>query len=122
MNKLEQKPITGREAIDDETSQFAALIQFYRAFNSRDMVGMKSNWQQSLDIAMDNPLGGITRGWDDIRAVYERIFSGPARVYVEFYDYTIHSHGEVFYAVGRERGQLEKDGSVIDNPHFRQHT
>lgn len=55
---------------------------------------------------MYNPLGGIKRGWSEIRSVYERIFSGEARVTVEFYDYTIHRFGGVFYAVGRERGQL----------------
>ena len=39
---------------------------------------------------MDNPLGGIMRGWDNIREVYQRIFEGRAQVYVEYFDYTIH--------------------------------
>lgn len=56
---------------------------------------------------MDNPLGGITRGWEEIQAVYERIFNGSAKVYVEFYDYTIHITNDIFYAVGRERGTLQ---------------
>lgn len=55
---------------------------------------------------MDNPLGGIKRGWDSIRPVYERLFSGPAQVYVEFFDYTIHESPAIFYAVGRERGHF----------------
>ena len=114
MSKKEATPITGMEKVEDQKSQLGALVQFYRAFNTRDMAEMKHNWHQSADIAMDNPLGGIMRGWNEIGPVYERIFSGPARVKVEFHDYTIHSCGEVFYAVGRERGRFEKDGTVID--------
>ena len=62
---------------------------------------------------MDNPLGGIKRGWPEIRAVYERIFSGPGRVEVEFHDYTLHVIGDMFYAVGRERGILEARGTKL---------
>jgi len=35
-------------------------------------------------------------------------------VQVEFHDYTIHVVGDVFYAVGRERGTLEDDGINLD--------
>lgn len=100
-------PITGQEDQGDLSLPYHALVQFYYAFNNRDVNIMSRNWDQSDEIAMDNPLGGIKRGWNEIKAVYERIFSGPAKVYVEFYDYTIHVVNEVFYAVGRERGQLE---------------
>jgi ketosteroid isomerase-like protein len=62
---------------------------------------------------MDNPLGGIKRGWPEIRAVYEKIFNGVAKVKVEFYNYTIHECGDVFYAVGRERGRLTTDESEL---------
>ncbi len=77
---------------------------------------MSRNWAQTHEIAMDNPLGGIKRGWEEIRAVYERIFNGPAKVYVEFYDYTIHESGDMFYAVGRERGEFSLCGSTIKLP------
>jgi len=110
----EQRPITGRETVDAAATPLAALVQFYRAFNAGDMVEMAENWEQSPDIAMDNPLGGIKRGWNEIKDVYARIFGGPAKVYVEYYDYTIHVHGAVFYAVGRERGRFEKDGETIE--------
>ena len=63
---------------------------------------------------MDNPLGGIRRGWADIRRVYDRIFNGAATVNVEFYDYTIHRFGEIFYAVGRERGRLRTGDVSLD--------
>lgn len=99
-----QIPITGEEGQGELKSPFEALVQFYHAFNSRNMHEMADNWAQSDDIAMDNPLGGIKRGWSEIKPVYEGIFNGPARVYVEFYDYTVRETLEIFYAVGRERG------------------
>lgn len=99
-----QIPITGREEVGEQASPFSALVQFYRAFNKRDLALMSQNWSHSGDIAMDNPLGGIKRGWQEIGPAYERIFTGPAEVYVEYYDYTIHETTGMFYAVGRERG------------------
>jgi ketosteroid isomerase-like protein len=66
------------------------------------------------ELVMNNPLGGMKRGWEEIRGVYERIFSSGASVAVEFYDYTIHLHGELFYAVGRERGRFEGKGKTLD--------
>jgi len=99
-----QTPITGEEEQGDMTMPFEALVQFYHAFNHRDMNAMEDNWAQTDEIAMDNPLGGIKRGWSEIGPVYERLFNGPAKVYVEYYDYTIHEAPEMFYAVGRERG------------------
>ena len=109
-----QTPITGNEDPGDLSSPFQALVQFYHAFNSGDMDEMSSNWEESEDIAMDNPLGGIKRGWSEIAGVYENIFNGPARVYVEYYDYTVHEHGEMFYAVGRERGFFRLGERQID--------
>lgn len=108
-----QEPITGKENQGDLSSPYQALVQFYRAFNSRDMQMMLENWAQSDEIAMDNPLGGIKRGLAEIQPVYERIFSGPAEVYVEYYDYTIHETAEMFYAVGRERGYFRLGGEEI---------
>jgi hypothetical protein len=63
---------------------------------------------------MDNPLGGIKRGWNEISEVYSKIFSGPAEVYVEYYDYTIHESAEMFYAVGRERGYFKLNAEKIN--------
>lgn len=109
-----QTPITGNEEQGNLSSPFEVLVQFYHAFNYGDMKEMSENWEQSEDIAMDNPLGGIKRGWSDISSVYEKIFNGPAEVYVEFYDYTIHEHGDMFYAVGRERGYFQLGDTQVD--------
>lgn len=108
-----QQAITGNEDQGQLTSPYQALVQFYCAFNAGDMQMMSDNWAQSDDSAMDNPLGGIKRGWPEIQSVYERIFGGPATVYVEYFDYTIHESAEMFYAVGRERGYFRRDGEDI---------
>ena len=89
----------------------AALNAFYRAFNTRDMHAMEQNWWRNDAASMSNPLGGIARGWPAIREVYARIFGGKAQVRVAFHDYTLHEvglheAGDMFYAVGRERGTL----------------
>ncbi len=114
MNAPIQAPITGRECLVSSQSALYALVGFYGAFNTRDLGAMRRNWSPSDDIAMSNPLGGLHRGWEEIRGVYERIFNGPAKVYVEFYDYTLHESENLFYAVGRERGCLERDGKRLD--------
>lgn len=104
-----QEAITGKEDQGKLSSAYQALVQFYCAFNSCDMKMMSENWARSDEIAMDNPLGGITRGWAEIQPVYERIFDGHAEVYVEYFDYTIHETAEMFYTVGRERGYFRLD-------------
>ena len=108
-----QEAITGKENQGNLSSPYQAVVQFYCAFNSCNMQMMSENWAQSDEIAMDNPLGGIKRGWTEIRSVYERIFNGPAEVYVEHYDYTIHETAEMFCLVGRERGYFRLGGDEI---------
>jgi ketosteroid isomerase-like protein len=108
-----QISITGGENKEGMSLPQQTLIDFYNAFNNKDINKMAKNWAQTDEIAMDNPLGGIKRGWDEIKAVYEHIFNGPAKVYVEFYDYTIHETREMFYAVGRERGELRIGDIVV---------
>ncbi|AAZ96436.1 hypothetical protein Tbd_0483 [Thiobacillus denitrificans ATCC 25259] len=100
-------------AAADAGTPLAALEQFYAAFNARDLGLMARNWARTDDIALDNPLGGIRRGWAEIQPLYERLFSGPARVYVEFHDYTLHAGPELFYAVRRGRGHFRCGGHEI---------
>jgi len=107
-------PITGREGPADSTVPEGALSDFYRAFNSRDLDLMSRIWLTTDEASMDNPLGGIKRGWEEVKGVYERIFSSPATVKVEFFEYRIHADESSFLAVGRERGTLTSDGVRID--------
>jgi hypothetical protein len=107
-------PITGFEDLRDLTHPRHALTQFYRAFNTRDIVLMRQNWSPADDISLNNPIGGTKRGWPEIRRVYEKLFAGPARISAELYNYSLHISGELFYAVGRERGRFESSTTVFD--------
>lgn len=111
--QTEQLPITGNEDLEAVSGPRRALAEFYAAFNGRNIEAMARNWADTDEVVMDNPLGGVMRGWDEIRAVYERIFTGPGRVTVEFFDYTLHEADEVFYTVGRERGELRNDARAL---------
>ena len=82
--------------------------------NEKDFELMQKNWLNNEEIAMDNPLGGIKRGWSEIKSIYSRIFTGQAKVYVEFYDYTIVPMEGGFVAIGRERGSVEIKGEKLD--------
>ncbi|MCK9411479.1 MAG: nuclear transport factor 2 family protein [Prolixibacteraceae bacterium] len=107
--------ITGTEKLSMvENDQLKVLIKFYKAFNQGDMELMQRIWLNSSEASMNNPVGGIKRGWDEIRAVYDKIFNGSAKVYVEFYDFTLHATENMFFATGRERGYFEKDGLRIE--------
>lgn len=95
------------------TTPRATLEEFYAAFNSRDLLLMAQNWAAGMEASMSNPLGGIRRGWADIQGVYRRLFDGPARVYVEFHDYDLHDSGDMFVAVGRERGEFRRGATRV---------
>ena len=109
-----QSPITGSENYGNMKKPFDALVEFYQAFNQGDFELMAENWLQTEDVSMSNPLGGVKRGWTEIRTVYHNIFKGPAKVYVEYYDYAIFEGNGFFQAVGRERGTLELNNKTID--------
>lgn len=101
-----QIPVTGQETNDDQREATQALSQFYRALNARDLKLMQQNWSNTDEAAMDNPLGGIKRGWNEIQPVYQTLFDSKTTYKFEFYDYTLHEADGLFYAVGRERGEL----------------
>jgi hypothetical protein len=104
-------PVTGSEPSSvSSRDPYHALINFYRAFNQRDLSLMTANWSPSEDVVMANPLGGVKRGWSEISAVYTRLFRGAAQVYVEFYDFSVLCEDAMFCATGRERGYFRHNG------------
>ena len=113
-----QEPITGKEELGDLSQPQQALAQFYRAFNTRDLAMIDDNFAASDEVAIDNPLGGIRRGAEVPHKMYEVVFQSPADVHVEFWDYTIHRVGDVFWAVGRERGTYH-DGDTVKDLNIR---
>lgn len=108
-----QTPVTGRERTDDQREAMQALSQFYCALNGRDLNMMERNWANSAESVMDNPLGGIKRGWSEIRTTYEKLFSSKGVYRFEFYDYTLNEVDNLFYVIGRERGELNLDGQLL---------
>lgn len=97
-----------------KNDKLKALIRFYSAFNNRDLKLMKNVWLNTDEASMNNPVGGIMRGWNNIESVYDKIFSGKTKVYVEFYDFTIHSTDNMFLVTGREKGFFENENNKID--------
>jgi hypothetical protein len=109
-----EKAVTGGEVLRGDGGPLDALVKFYRCFNSRDLHGLSSNWLGGDAPSMDNPIGGIRRGWEEISAGYRRLFEGPAKVAVEFYDYTTQQGPDWALFVGRERGVCESAGEKLD--------
>lgn len=108
-----QDPVSGREPGRGDGSALDALADFYRAFNERDIAALEQNWAPGDLPSMDNPIGGIRRGWEEIRAGYQRLFDGPARVEVEFFDYTHQEGADWALFVGRERGNCSSGESRL---------
>ena len=106
--------ITGHETVVDETQPMAALVAFYKAFNQRNLAAMGEYWAQSPDVVMSNPLGGVRKGWQDIEPVYRNLFTGPAQVYVEFYDFVAQHSADMYWVAGRERGYFQKNDTKLD--------
>lgn len=106
--------IDGSLHLDTPHSPIYALNQFYRAFNTSDLQLMKNNWVNGDEASLANPLGGLRRGWQDIEPLYVSLFAGKAEVYVEYFDFIVHERGEIFQAVGRERGYFRRDCDEIE--------
>jgi hypothetical protein len=96
--------ITGRETQSGRGDALDALIGFYRAFNARDLARLAANWEQGDTPSMDNPMGGIRRGWQAISEGYMKLFDGPAIVQVTFQDFTSQGGDDWHLFVGREKG------------------
>ena len=107
------KEITGKEQTGKD-ERLDAVIRFYKAFNEQDIELMKSVWAAEQNIVMCNPLGGVKHGWPEIEQVYHNIFHGRAKVYVEFFDYSMIASPEMFTIIGRERGVFKTSTDLIE--------
>jgi hypothetical protein len=106
--------INGTGVRAGDGSPLDALYDFYRAFNGRDLDGLAANWAEGEAPSMANPIGGIRRSWPAIREGYARLFHGPARVWVEFHDFSAQGCGGYHLFVGRERGFCETPSGRLD--------
>lgn len=105
--------ITGDEDIDLHQPE-GALNEYYRAFNSHDLRLMQQNWEQSEEASLYHPLGGVRRSWEEIRELYEQIFSGPAGVMVQFQEFAIQRYNNTFLCTGVERGILRTQAAALE--------
>jgi len=106
--------ISGEERPAGDGSPLDALKAFYHAFNNKDLAALEANWAEGERPSMDNPIGGIRRGWPAIRAGYEKLFGGPARVRVTFHDFTSDGGDDWHLFVGREKGVCVAGNSTIE--------
>ena len=106
--------ITGKELAAQSSAPLSAMTEFYRAFNGADLAGLEANWAPGDLPSMDNPIGGIRRGWGEIGAGYARLFGGRAIIYVEFFDFTTHGGDDYCLFVGRERGHCGTPETTIE--------
>lgn len=91
-----------------DAGAIAALETFYFAFHARSLEALLGVWAPSELVTLKNPVGGVVRGFEGIRRVYERILAGTARVRVELHDVVADTSPEAAIFSGRERGTLEK--------------
>jgi hypothetical protein len=63
---------------------------------------------------MDNPIGGIRRGWPAIRNAYSLLFEGPATIQIAFHDFTSQGGSDWHLFVGREKGVRMARFETID--------
>lgn len=106
--------ITGSEARQGDGSALDALIVFYSAFNSRNLDALAVNWAQGDAPSMDNPIGGIRRGWRAIKEGYLDLFAGPASIRVTFHDFTSQGGAAWHLFVGREKGTCSVSNTTIE--------
>lgn len=91
-----------------------SLIEsFYYAFNQRDLAVFAQVWAEQDLIQLNNPLGGILRGYEAIAALYDRVLTGTASVWVEFSDIAeFETDGMVVFA-GREQGEFSLNNQTM---------
>lgn len=96
-----------------EAGARAALETFYFAFNNRSIEIFAQIWINHPLIQLNNPLGGILRGYEPIRNLYTHIFNGAANVWVEFEDIVEYFSGEMAIFAGWERGEFTMCDRII---------
>ncbi|MBX4959770.1 YybH family protein [Rhizobium lentis] len=106
--------VDGDETQRGDGSPLDSLIAFYRAFNIGDLAGLEDVWVAGSEPSMDNPIGGIRRGWGQIAEGYSKLFEGLAKVHVTFHDFTSQGGEDWHLFVGRERGVCRTATETLD--------
>lgn len=106
--------ITGQEINTNPTEAVGALVEYYEAFNGRNMELMELNWIDSDEASIDYPLGGHQHGWKSISRIYDHVFRLKAKLNIELQDFAIHEAGESFLCVGRELIRFWRDNATFE--------
>lgn len=91
----------------------AALESFYHSFNQQSGEVLRDVWADDPLVQLNNPLGGILRGIEGVVDLYDKIFHGPADVWVEFHDIMEHAGSDVVMFAGRERGEFRIGDTAV---------
>jgi ketosteroid isomerase-like protein len=62
------------------TTPADAALAFYQAFEARDVDAMMATWAEDEEIVCVHPGGARMIGYDAVRAGWEQIFAGDARL------------------------------------------
>jgi hypothetical protein len=87
---------------------------FYYAFNNRDLNVLGKVWANHDLIQLNNPLGGILRGYEPIAELYGHVFNGPASVWVEFSDIVEFQAENMVVFAGRETGEFTVNDQTLE--------
>lgn len=91
-----------------------ALVEsFYYAFNQRNFEVFSQVWANDNLIQLNNPLGGILRGYEAIASLYQSIFTGAASVWVELSDIVEYQSNDTVIFAGREQGEFKKTKIIV---------
>ncbi len=102
------------QAHDQGINGARALVEsFYYAFNQRDMEVFAQVWANHELIQLNNPLGGILRGYEPISNLYRNIFTGHASVWVELDDIVEFQSDAMIVFAGRETGEFTKGWKTV---------
>lgn len=89
------------------------MESFYYAFNHRDLAVLGMVWADHELIQLNNPLGGILRGYEPIAALYSRVFAGSASVWVKLDDIVEFQTDAMVVFAGRETGEFTRNDQTL---------
>ena len=94
------------------TTPTDAAIAFYQAFEAKDLEAMMSTWAEDEEILCVHPGGTRMVGYDAVRAGWEQIFTGDARLSFRLEEViTLETVGLAMQSA-LEQISLGKDGST----------
>ncbi len=89
------------------------MESFYFAFNNKNLDVLGKVWANHQIIQLNNPLGGILRGYESIAALYGQVFTGVASVWVELSDIVEFQTEDMIVFAGREAGEFTKNNRTL---------